>query len=305
VKTPKGIMRPGRTDYFENGSIPFDDLQIGDQVLFETNPVMFVLGSSAWEYPTVLISDLDTSDTASDEPKLLLNRVRVQGFGTADLDYSSFQLLLAKSLDRGLQAVRDEVQAQIQIRASAGFPPPLTLEWDSGAIVGEDDLNNNDQSLLRHWNPYGDVWNPPGPWWIWINLKAPMWRGAFGDDVVKILGQMPGGIVWMAEDKLLPEFQGRAELASTLSVGAGFQEPPWQDHPRAGPSLGDARKTIFVPLFEPDGGWIGYFEDKARDPTVKYGPLLNPVAADARWLPGLARIADKIRVIRPRLKPVT
>ena len=303
VKTPNGIMRPGRTDHFENAAVAFDDLQVGDQVLFETNPVMSALGVAAWEYPTVLISGLDTSDTASDQPRLLLNRLRVQGFGAADLDYPSFQLLLAKNLDRTLQAVRDEVQAQVQLRVSAGFPPPDKLQWDSGAIVEPAVAHNNDEWLLRHWNPYGDAWDPPGPWWVWINLKAPMWHGAFGDDPVKILGQTPGGIVWIADDKLLPEFRGRADPASTLPLGAGFQEPPWKDDPPDGPSVGDPHKTIFVPLFEPDGGWIGYFDDKARDPTVKYGPRLNPVVADAKWLPGLARSQDKIRVIRPRLEP--
>jgi hypothetical protein len=304
VKTPNGIMRPGRNEYFENAAVAFDDLQVGDQVLFETNPVMSVLGVTAWEYPTVLISGLDTSDTASDQPRLLLHRLQVQGFGAADLDYPSFQLLLARNLDRTLQAVRDEIQAQLQLRATAGFPPTDKLEWDSGAILEPADSANNDQGLLRRWNPYGDAWDLPGPWWIWINLKAPMWRGAFGDDPVKILGQTPGGIVWIADDKLLPEFRGRADPASTLPLGAGFQEPPWKDDP-FGPSVGDPRKTIFVPLFEPDGGWIGYFEDKARDPTVHYGPRLNPVVADAKWLPGLARSQDKIRVIRPRLKPPT
>jgi len=306
VNTPNGIMAAGRTDYFENGSVPFDDLQAGDQVLFDSNPIMVVLGFSAWEYPTVLITDVDTTDTSSDEPKVLLNNLTVQGFDSADLDYPSYQLLLAKNVDLSLKAVQDTIVSQIQSLKLSLLPIPTTFLWDSGALFSADDNAANDHFPLRLWNPYGDTWDLPGPWWLSINLNAPMWKGAFGTDPVKILGQFPGGIVWIADDQLLPEFHGMVDPAATLGVGAGFQPPPWQDNPQSGVRTADPHQTIFVPLFEPDGGgWISYFGDKASNPTVKYSSTLMPVKSDVRWLPGLAKIADNVRVIRPRLKVTT
>jgi hypothetical protein len=306
VKTANGIMAAGRTDYFENGSIAFDDLQPGDQVLFESNPVLVVLGFSAWEYPTVLITDVETTDTSSDEPKVLLNNLRVQGFDSAALDYPSYQLLLAKNVDLSLKSVQDTLVSQIQSLTASGTPIPTTFLWDSGALFTAADNAANDHFPLRLWNPYGDTWNAPGPWWLWINLNAPMWKGAFGTDPVKILAQFPGGIVWIADDQLLPEFHGMVDPAATFGVGAGFQPPPWQDNPSSGVRTANPRQTIFVPLFEPDfGGWLSYFEDKASNPTAKYNSTLVPVKSDVKWLPGLAKIADNVRVIRPRVKVTT
>ena len=41
---PDGIMRQGRTDCLENGATDVDDLLIGDQLLFATNPALIALG---------------------------------------------------------------------------------------------------------------------------------------------------------------------------------------------------------------------------------------------------------------------
>jgi hypothetical protein len=299
VRPANGIMRAGRTDHFENGAVAPDDLQIGDQVLYELNPVLLALGAKGWEYPTALVTDVDT---APNKPELQPDRLRVQGFGTADLDHPSLQLLLAKQLDATLKAVQDYIPREIARRVAAGFSSPTRLEWDSGLIVTPDDSRHNDSNALRMWNPYGDTWDPPGPWWIWINLNAPMWRGAFGGDVVKILGSMPRGILWIADDKLLPEFHGRAEANATLPVGPGFQQPPWEDDVFENPT-GDPRRTIFVPLYEPDGGWLAYFSDKAATPNLHFNSRLVPIVVDAPWLPDLARRDGNIRVIRPRIEP--
>jgi hypothetical protein len=287
-------MKRGKTDYFENGAVPPDDLQVGDQLLFETSPVLFALGVSAWDYPTVLVTDVD-SDPGGE--KLELGQLKLQGFGTADLNFPSFQRLLIQTLDTTVNAVQEHIRRIVGI---SGIPI-AKLPWDTGLVLTVEDRLNNDPSLLREWKPYGDTdtWDKPGPWWIRINLQAPMWRGAFAEDATKLLVKMPSGILWIDDQSLLHEHRG---LVSKIPVSEHFQEPPWESAVEA---VTDPRKTIFVPLFEPDGGWFRYFKDKAASPTERYGPQLNPTTADASWLPGLAKEADRVRVIRPRLKPAS
>ena len=304
-RAPKGIMRPGKNDHFENSAVPFDDLQIGDQVLFETSPVLQVLGSTLWDYPTVLVTEIDSFPPGT---KVNPARLTVQGFGSAELAQPSFQLLLAKGVDAALNGLREHIQTQLaNLKAQAQstghtFEPPEQFPWDPG-ILSQSDLLRNDPSLLRFWNPYGDRWDDPGPWWVWINLQAPLLGGAFGGPVEKTLAQTPGGVVWLG-DKLLIQSRGRKEPL-TIQIGSGFQEPPWKDIPDEEPSTALSGKTIFVPLFEPKGGWSSYFNDKAKNLKTTHGPKLTPVKSDTSWLPGLARSGDKIRVIRPQPKPST
>jgi hypothetical protein len=281
-----GIMKWGRTDHFENSAIPSGDLQIGDQVLFETSPVLFVLGSSNWEYSTGLVTELDSeADNTLD-----LGRVRIQGFGTPDLDYGAFQLLLLKGVDATLQNVRKYVTSE--------FPKarllPAVMKWGAGIV---EFIDFAELEILRMWNPYGDTWDDPGPWWIVMDLRHPKWSLDHIVDaaaVLKILAKAPGGIWPFADDQLKAEFRGGAV---TIATGQGYQRPA------SLPESAVSSDAVLVPLFEPDGGWISYFLAKAANPSVKVPSRLNPVRSDAAWVPGLARHAENIRVIRPRLEP--
>ena len=138
-----------------------------------------------------------------------------------------------------------------------------------------------------------------------MHLRSPMWRVIPVLDVMKILARSPGGIMWLPDKGvLLHEFRGRSESDLTIPVATGFQEPPGDDVPDEEPSA-DPRTTIFVPLLAPEGGWVSYFNAKAKDPKFKVGPRLEPVISDSAWQPGFAMNADKVRVIRPRLKPAS
>jgi hypothetical protein len=302
VRAENGIMRPGRTDHFENTAVPFDDLQIGDQVLYETSPVLQALGSNAWEYPTVLITELDSLPPGK---KLDPKKLTVQGFGTAELGQPSFQLLLAKSIDNTLNAVRRFIQtsfAKEKAKAqSAGrpFDPPEKFLWDPG-LMSQSEVSENDRGTLRLWNPYDDKWDEPGPWWVWLSLKAPMWHGSFPLPVEKTLAKVPHGFVWLGTT-LLFERDGEAIPSKALPIGPGFKEPDWQDVTDEG-GTADPKLTIFAPLFEPEGGWINYFIAKAKDKNAKRGPRLLPVMSDRSWFPGLVQNDSKVRVIRPQLK---
>ena len=301
VRAKNGIMRPGRTDHFENIAVPLDDLQIGDQVLYETSPVLQALGSNAWEYPTVLITELDSLPPGK---KLDPKKLTVQGFDTAELDQPSFQLLLAKSIDTTLNAVRKFIQTSFakekaKVPAGRPFDPPEKFLWDPG-VMTQDEIFQNDRGTLRFWNPYNDKWDEPGPWWVWLNLKAPMWHGSFLLPVEKTLAKVKHGFVWLGPT-LLFERDGEAIPSKALPIGPGFKEPDWQDVTDEG-STADPKLTIFAPLFEPEGGWINYFIAKAKDKNAKRGPRLLPVLSDSSWFPGLVQNDSKVRVIRPQLK---
>jgi hypothetical protein len=303
-RAPKGIMRPPRNDHFENSAVPFNDLQIGDQVLFETSPVLQALGATLGDYPTVLVTEIDSLPPG---PNVNPAQLTVQGFNSPELTQPSFQLLLAKSVDAALNGLREHIRTQLaksKAQAqSAGrpFEAPEQFSWDPG-ILNQTDLLRNDTSLLRFWNPYSDQWDEPGPWWVWINLQAPILGGAFAGPVEKTLAQTPGGVVWLG-DKLLIQIRGRKDPL-TIPTGSGFQEPPWKDIPDEEPATAAPGKTIFVPLFEPKGGWSSYFTDKAKNSKAKRPTKLTPVKVDTSWLPGLAKTGDKIRVIRPQLEEV-
>lgn len=304
-RAPKGIMRPPRNDHFENSTVPFNDLQIGDQVLFETSPVLQALGSTVWDYPTVLVTEIDSLPPGT---KVNPARLTVQGFNSAELAQPSFQLLLARGVDAALDGLRKYIETEFAKQKAQAqstgqtFDPPDQFSWDPG-ILSQTDLLRNDPSLLRFWNPYGDKWDDPGPWWVWINLQAPLLGGAFAGPVEKTLAQTPGGVVWLGT-KLLIQSRGRKEPLTT-QIGAGFQEPPWKDIPDEEPSTAAPGRTILVPLYEPKGGWFSYFNDKAKNSKAKRPPTLTPVKSDMSWLPGLAKSGDKIRVIRPQLEEVT
>ena len=296
-----GILGPGGMDYFQNSAIPLDDLQIGDQVLFETSPVLRGLGFVEWEYPTVLVTEIDT--TSGSTGILNLHGVRMQGFGTPDLDLPSFQLLLAKAVDATLDNLRNYITSQ------PNNPPLTAMKWGApfNFSTGTD---LRDSEIFQQWNPYGDNWDAPGPWWIRLNLRTDLFYRyrLNGEDVdlLTALGQCPGGIYWNEHDKvLLFEFQGRTDPHTTIGVGAGFRPPFPPD-----PSGFKQDPFIFVPLNEPEGGWIAYLTDKAANPSVKYFSRLTSVHSDQRWVPGLAKELDhgketgsgKIRVIRPGLQ---
>jgi hypothetical protein len=242
-RVPNGIMQPGRTDYFENGAIPFDDLQIGDQVLFETNPAALALGAASWDYPTVLVTELDSSP---DGTKLRPDQLKLQGFGTADLEDFRFRRLLVESLDTLLKAIQGFITTRV---ASGGTTPPSKLTWDAGlsSSLTAEGFGEFEADNLRQWNPYGDSWAPPGPWWVRIYVKAPIWGGAFGDDALKTLARIPGAFVFLDFENAVDfELRGhrnpsaRFLLEKTLRVrrtgGVMWSMPLLQTVPSSSPS---------------------------------------------------------------------
>ena len=62
--------------------------------------------------------------------------------------------------------------------------------------------------------------------------------------------------------------------------------------------------AVYVPLYEPEGGWAEYYSQKQRNPARTWPSRLLPVRIDGQWVPGIAFDSrSRVRVVRPRLKP--
>ncbi len=297
-----GIMGPGRTEFFENSAVPLYDLQIGDQVLMETNLIVFAI-ASWWDYPTLLVTDVDNEP---DSEVISLSGIRLQGFGTADFSYPSLQFELAKVVDETLQVVQARIVEKVEARQreiDAGTSPfdlgPLqSIVWDTGRAGSRDQQFEFDMRILYRWSPYGDEWDHPGAWWLRINLREPMWHGVFGTDVEAAVRNLHKSVAWIDDANVILEDRMRVE---TIPVRPGFVPPP-------GASVDDdPHRVIFIPLFEPTidimgyEPWLVYFSVKRDGGADESFPTeLRPVRTDAAWLPQLAVNNQAIRVIRPR-----
>jgi hypothetical protein len=296
-------MRPWRTDYFENTITQLDDLQIGDQVLFQSALIGAAI-EPLWDYPTCLVTDIDSDP---DTHRVTAAKLHVQVFNTTEHSYTSFRLLLAQSIDRALTAVQEHIRTRVAAR-----PAVASLEWDTGRSIDDSLLEQVGKLALHLWAPYPVAFDPPGPWWIRVPIDNAIFAGVFEGDVEKALKLMPKAVALTeGEDRLMVENEGAVEH---VHLGPGFRPPP------AAPGT-MLRRNIFVPLFEPaialpvsepmfgttraKSGWLGFLEAFANDPqpTLSREVQLRPVRADASWIPGLSGDLNVIRVIRPRAIP--
>jgi hypothetical protein len=122
ARVPRSLLAPGVTDHFENEAVAEDELQVGDQLLFDVHPVLF--GLSGRDYPTAMV----TSILPAKDGTASLSGVRVQGFDTADLAIGEFQRLHVERLDRLLDVVREYIQL------SANMDETATLPWHAGEV---------------------------------------------------------------------------------------------------------------------------------------------------------------------------
>jgi len=289
----QSAMQPGRTDYFQNDPIDVQHVQIGDQILFETNLLVFAL-AGWWDYPAALVTDVDTNP---DDQRIDLRRLMVQGFGSVELRYSDYQRLLAQMVDKTINGVHNYIEEKIKPPPPQSPPSPFpwtrphSLAWD----IGDPRFG---QDVLHDWSPYPQEWSDPGPWWLRIYLDDPIWRGAFGEDLESAVKRLPRSVALVESDTLLVRDDAEVRRVPLLT---GFQPPPLGE--------GFANRYVFAPLYEPTvdapgaplAGWYAYFLLQGQQPI---SPWLQPVRADSEWLPGLARVDGRIRTIRSRcLRP--
>ena len=154
-ETPDGILMSDDNDeFFENTFIDFNDLQIGDFVLFWNHRLYVLIASGAWRNEYSHVMDIDPSIfgnilVANNGPQLWLS-----GHGLLTMLYSN----MATELIAAIKGIIDNLRNQLIRAVSANTAPPPTLAGQT----------------LVPWSPY-EAFDPPGAWWIKIPKK--IWNG--------------------------------------------------------------------------------------------------------------------------------
>lgn len=292
ARVPRSIFAPGVTDHFQNEAIAEADLQVGDQLLFDVHPVLFGLWGR--EYPTVMVTAIDPAESGI----ATVARIRVQGFDTADLTVGEFQRLHVEQMDRLLDVLREYATDKAAHLAGGG-----RIAWQAGEVDpflrADLPAGVNDEKLLVEFTLFTDptLFGPPGAIWIKVIPAARIWRGLVPDDLTEAVRRIPKSIAVIENGlALLVHERGaavRLSLDPDIFALAFLVRPELFQH-----------RAIYVPLFEPDGGWPEFYREKQTNPTRTWLAFLGRVHVDGAWVPKIARDEqNRIRVVRPRLKP--
>jgi hypothetical protein len=286
ARVPGSIFAPGVTDHFQNDVVPENELQVGDQILFDVHPVLF--GMWDHECPTAMVTSVDprTDGTAAE------TRIRVQGFNTADLTVGELQRLYVEQLDRLLDLIRDyaaqnltSLKAGDRLKWQAGeIPPFLVANVDPG------------KRLLFAWKLFkSQTFDDPGTLWIHIRPASTVWRGLVDVDPITAVAQIPKSIAKPPNSGFVV-YKGEKELDLvdlSPDIASELEFDIWQDI-----------NSIYMPLYEPEGGWAEYIRQKQLHPAQQWPSKLLPVRIDGTWVPKIARDEQgRVRVVRPRLIP--
>lgn len=287
ARVPDSIFAPGVTDHFENDVVAENELQVGDQILFDVHPVLFGLWDH--EYPTAMVTSVDPypDGTASQI------RIRVQGFNTAELTVGEFQSLHVKQMDRLLDVLRDyAVQNVASLRAGN------RLKWQAGEIPPFllADAPPTANWLIFEWQLFkSQVFDDPGGLWIHVRPQAHAWRGLVPNDLKEAVRQIPKSVIAVPEkiELLVNERGSVVEVVLSPEFESEFVF-----------DLGQDKTSLYWPLNEPEGGWAEYYLQKQLHPERTWPSRLLPVRIDGTWVPKITRDAQgRLRVLRPRLKP--
>jgi hypothetical protein len=245
------LMHDPADQYFENLSINEGDLQLGDHLIFWNSFVYAEISAGEWRLENSVVIDVD-SDPATGG--ISRDKLHLQGHGTSERDYATYQRVdIAGQLNRSLDLARSAV--------AAAAPGATSLDWNGHA------------GLLVKWEPY-EAFNPPGAWWVQMNLATPM------------------GTRWATISDALQAVQG--SIATDPAPGPGYKPPP-------------SSTAVFFPLYRPAvaGGWAGYLA--ARRANAAYRAPKNLVAfnADGSIMPGLhyAGQGKPFPIVRPKVQP--
>jgi hypothetical protein len=194
--TPTVLMRstestnPAYVDpYFRNTTVPFWELQVGDQVRFLNSPVFSRMsaGTSAWGMENAVVSQLDPQpDFGPNRLAFAGSRAKFIGHGTDEITYSEMRRKLGRFLALGLatifRIIKDNTsEDHLQIPAMdnlkllrwAPYADLVTLRIDKN--LGLDDNPEYDTLISK-------------PWWI---LMPTVW---YGNDVLATLNAIPHSI---------------------------------------------------------------------------------------------------------------
>lgn len=287
ARVPRSIFAPGVTDHFQNEGIPDDELQVGDQLLFDVHPVFF--GLSGREVPTAMV----TSIAPEVDGTLRLEGVRVQGFDTADLPLGAFQRLLVDQLDRFLDVVRKYVQENANALSDSSLP------WRAGEVppfltADQPPDARSDPSFLMRWRIFpADSFEFPEPYFIQVAPRSRIWRGLVPEDLEQAVARIPHSMTIVDSNRVvLVHERGRAVPIPIPQVPLGIgiaMTFPLPDH-------------LYVALYEVEGGFPEYIRSRLKNPGGTWSNRLHPVRVDARMLAPARDANHRLRVVRPRLK---
>jgi hypothetical protein len=126
-----------------------------------------------------------------------------------------------------------------------------------------------------------------------------------GEAVEKAVLAIPKSVAWRSEKELVTA-DLKTHTLKRISIGKGFQPPPWQ-LPEPLPEIASREKynSIYFPIFEPamQGGWTAYLEYRATNQSQRSYHML-PVKVDGNIVPRfVSNDSTKkfLRVLRPRI----
>ena len=160
------LMHDPADVYFENTAIDEADLQMGDQVVFWNSYVYAFIAAGEWRNEHSVVIEID-SDPA--KGGIFRDHLHLQGHGTKEQVYASYQTGIASQLDLSLDLVRKAIVA-----APSGT---TKLDW------------NGHTGLLVKWEPY-EAFNAPGSWWVTMEIAGD-W-----DTISEALDAVPGSVAF-------------------------------------------------------------------------------------------------------------
>lgn len=151
----RGLLMSDDSDsFFENDSIPLDDLQVGDFVCFWNNRIYDLLENGAWRNEFSHVMGIDANGFGGNIRDLSDGlQIWLAGHGLVTMQYNAMARDLA---DRTFTLLKD-LRKRLTDALAAGNPAPSPHK---GRLVS--------------WAPY-ESFDPPGPWWI--EIPKTVWAG--------------------------------------------------------------------------------------------------------------------------------
>ena len=163
------LMHDTADPYFENTSIDEADLQMGDWLVFWNSHIYTRIAAGEWKNEHSVVIEIDSDPVKGGIQR---DRLHLQGHGTKEQVYGSYQSGIASELDLSLNLVR---------KAIAAAPSGTTkLDW------------NGLKGLLVKWEPY-EPFNAPGAWWVSMEIADGGWN-----NFTEALDAVPGAVAFDA-----------------------------------------------------------------------------------------------------------
>jgi hypothetical protein len=189
LSIPRHLTGDTADPYFDNIEIAEADLQVGDHLVFYNSFVYQDVAIGEWQLENSIVMDIDSDYTTS---SIQRGQIHLQGHGTAESKYSTFQNVIADQLNDTLESIRQKI-----VKTLASTPSTTAIDW------------NNKKGIIVHWEPY-EPFAAPGAWWVQMNLV-----------------DQNGDARWSTVQEALNAVPGA--YATDPFAGTGYNPPPSND----------------------------------------------------------------------------